>query len=215
MMEKNIPAMTPRFVHTYLKELGRQWTGQGVGVELGSWLGATAVSLLEGLVEAGYDRPFYCYDRWEANEEQVIKARDQGMRIENKQDLLPLFMSNVGLVYENVKACKGNISGTILDYPGDPVEFCLFDAPKSEPTFSNAIRGMVPYWIPGVTILGLLDYYFYLSKPKKIQERFLPPANFIKEHPHSFVRLKGWSPGDCSCVFFKYVKKIKYNALSK
>ena len=59
----HIPEMTPPYVHDYLRQLGREWTGQGVAIELGSWLGASAIPLLEGLVEAGYDRPFYCFDK--------------------------------------------------------------------------------------------------------------------------------------------------------
>ncbi|MBU0929950.1 MAG: hypothetical protein KJ623_02670, partial [Nanoarchaeota archaeon] len=39
-----------------------EWTGKGVAIELGSWLGATAVPLLTGLITAGYDKPFYAFN---------------------------------------------------------------------------------------------------------------------------------------------------------
>jgi len=45
--------MTSPEVHTYLEQLGSEWTGQGCAMELGCWLGATSVPLLQGLVQAG------------------------------------------------------------------------------------------------------------------------------------------------------------------
>ena len=78
---EGVPAMTPTVVHDYLARLGEEWSGRGVAVELGSWLGGTAVPLLRGLERAGYDRPFYAYDRWEATEDEVRKAVQQGTKI--------------------------------------------------------------------------------------------------------------------------------------
>ena len=51
-----LPSMTSLECQAYLKEIGQQWTGNGYAMELGSWLGASSIALLEGLVEAGYDR---------------------------------------------------------------------------------------------------------------------------------------------------------------
>lgn len=204
---KKIPAMTPPVVHDYLREVGRAWKQQGVAVELGSWLGATAVPLLEGLVEAGYDRPFYAYDIWTANEEQVLKARKEGVSLTVGQNLLPLFADNVERVYLNNKYNRGYINATILKYPKKPIEICLFDAPKCNPTFENAVRGLHEYWIPGVTILGLLDYYFYKDRPLK-DGRFLTPVKFMEKNKGCFTKLAEW-PDQCSCVFFRYENKLK------
>jgi len=206
---KGIPAMTPPVVHSYLGEIGRKWKKKGVVVELGSWLGATAVSLLEGLVQAGYDVPFYAYDIWKAHEEQVRKAEDQGVELQIEENLLPLFMQNVSKVYpaSKIMANRGYISDTIREYPPQPIEICLFDAPKREPVFSNVVRRLSPYWIPGVTILGLLDYYFYKSKKGEKQEVFRAPVKFIEEHEGCFEKIAEW-PDKCNCVFFKYIKKL-------
>lgn len=197
--------MSPPVVFDYLREVGRAWRHQGVAIELGSWLGATARPLLEGLVEAGYDRPFYAYDRWKANKQEVEKANRQGTKIKRDENLLPLFLSNVG--YENVKAYRGSIADTIKSYPGDPIEICLFDAPKRDPVFEVAIDVLSPYWIPGVTVLGLLDYYFYMRKSGKSRRPFLSPVKFIKRHPESFTKLAEW-PGQTCAVFFRYEKKL-------
>ena len=202
-----IPAMTPPEVLHYLRDTGRAWTGKGVFVELGCWLGATGAATLAGLSKAGYDKPFYCYDRWSANESEVRKAREQGVSIVEKQNLLPLFLDNVG--YDNTKAYRGSIERTVRSYPGDPIEICLLDAPKRNPIFNNVMRTLRPHLIPGVTVLGLLDYYFYRSVGRTRKARFMAPVHYMRKNRKHFTILAEW-PGLTSCVFFK-VESIPKN----
>jgi hypothetical protein len=204
---KTIPAMTPTVVHDYLRKIGSEWQRKGVAMELGSWLGGTAVPLLEGLVQAKYNRPFYCFDKWEANLQQVASAKSQGLQIRNNQDLVPIFLSNTRAIYDNVACYVGNISATIQRFPGVPIEICLFDAPKQEPTFTNAINVVIPHFIPGVTIFGLLDYNFWKKRAGKEREQLLAPVKWMEAHKDYFEQLMEW-PEECSCVFFKYIKKI-------
>lgn len=201
-----IPALSPKIVHDYLWDIGRQWTGQGIAIELGSWLGATSVPLLEGLVKAGYDRPFLAYDSWQANNEQVFCAQEQGVKIENKQDLQPIFYENVAKVYDKVYCFKGRIEINIRRYPPQlPIEICILDAPKKDSVFDPCIKILQKYWIPGVTTLGLLDYYFY--KDHTNRPDLLAPVKYIESHRDNFEKIVEW-PDRCSCVFFKYIKKI-------
>lgn len=210
ILNNNIPAMTPKVVHNYLYRIGQEYTGQGVAMELGCWLGATARSLLQGLREAVYTMPFFCYDRWQANEEQVIKAKEQGVAIRNKQDLLPLFLNNIQPIYKNIIARKGNLPERLKTYPGYPIEICIFDAPKTNPTFIECIKALIPYWIPGVTIVGLLDYHWYKSDVhnSKQQKKNKAPVHFIEKYTDSFTLLAEW-PDECTCAFFRYEKEIK------
>lgn len=201
--------MTPTVVHDYLRHIGRQWKGKGTAVELGAWLGASSAALLTGLIEAGYNLPYYVYDHWTANGEQVQKAGSVGVKLKDNQDLLPLFLKNVS-VYTHVHAVRGNISDTIRKYPGGPIEVCLFDAPKREPVFSTAMNAVLPHFIPGATVLGLLDYYFYRFRHPG-DNRFLAPVTFVKRHRDNFVKIKEWADDEThhSPVFFKYVKCVK------
>lgn len=199
----NVPAMTPTCVHSYLYEIGTQWSGKGVAVELGSWLGATAIPLVTGLKKAGYDRPFYCYDRWKANAEEVQKAKAQGLEIKEGQNLFPLFLDNVSAHYNNIQAFRGPITDT-LKWHGEPIEICIFDAPKRDPVFSYAMRQVAPSFIPGVTVLGLLDFYFYRRCEGKKREACKVPVRFIERNGDCFIPVAQW-PDKCSCVFFKYM----------
>jgi hypothetical protein len=202
---KGIPAMTPPIVHEFLYELGLWWSGKGIVVELGGWLGATTRALLDGLGKK-YNLPYYCYDRWQANQPETLKAKLQGVDILPEQNLLPLFLQNVN--YENIQALKGDISTNIKNYHGDDIEICLFDAPKREPIFSDCMNILLPHFIPGVTILGLLDYYFYRRQENTCKcKNFLAPVKFIEAHNENFEKIAEW-PNECSCVFFKYIKEI-------
>lgn len=200
--------MTPKCVHDYLTELGRQWTGKGIAIELGSWLGATAAALLTGLVEVGYNKPFYCCEKWEANEVQVKKAAKQGVILVDKENILPKFINNIIPIHPNIQASRGKISSAIKNYPGEPIEICIFDAPKTDPTFTDAIQVLSPYWIPGVTVLGLLDYYQYVGMTGKKRDKNLAPIKFMKKYSANFTKIKEWKDGS-SAVFFKYDKKLE------
>ena len=198
----NIPAMTPPVVLDYLYELGKGWTGKGVAVELGSWLGATAAALLEGLVEAGYDRPFYAFDKWRANGEQVGKAAMAGVKLEHGQNLLPLFMQNVQLVYNNVVPVQGRIPGSLLIYGSERIEILLFDAPKREPIFTGAVDALRPYWLPGM-VWGLMDYNFWKSRETQKDRRvYQAPVRWMGRHRGEFEVMSDWE--ESSSVFFKY-----------
>lgn len=210
---KGIPAMSPPEVHNYIRDLGRAWTGQGCAMEVGCWLGATSAALLEGLVEAGYDKPFWAFDRWVANESEVRKAKDQKVKLKLKQDLMPVYAKNTLARYDNVKMVKGNIPRSLKTYPAGPIEICLFDAPKRNPAFMGATAHVIRHFIPGVTVFGLLDYYFYVSRKRQRKgdwKKFLAPVNFIENHPENFTMLREF-PNDGSCVFFRYEKPISWN----
>lgn len=201
-----IPAMTSRQVHEYLETLGRAWTGNGVAMELGCWLGASSIALLKGLVKAGYDKTYWAFDAWKANHDQLPKAVSQGVKLKLGQDTLPLFLGNTLQYYKNVEAVKGTLPSTLFGYDGQPIEFCLFDAPKTDPTFRMCVDYLQPYWIPGVTILGLLDYNFYLRHSGEKRKKFRAPVNFMEKYGDHFKIEKQW---DNECVvFFRFMKKL-------
>lgn len=203
----NIPSMTPECVHKYLYKIGTEWSGEGIAIELGSWLGATAVPLLKGLKKAGYDNPFISYDNWKVTEKQILKAEIQGVKINKDTNLKIEFLRNVRNVYDYLVCRKGEIQNTIIKYNDFPIEICIFDAPKSDPLFDISIRSLLPYFIPGTTILGLLDYNSYKKKDGDQREKLLAPVRFIDRNSDYFQKIAEW-PDQCSCVFFKYTKKL-------
>jgi hypothetical protein len=203
---KGIPSMMPEIVHYYLAALGSYWDGHGCVVELGCWLGATTRALLDGLERAGYDRLYHAYDRWQATDEQVVKAEAQEVHLKTGQDLLPLFAKNATspLLYCH----QGELGTTLASYPqapgelGSAVEICLFDAPKEDPLFTTCMSTLRPHFIPNVTVVGLLDYYFFKEHPDRPE--LLAPVAYMEKHGKSFKKIAEW-PEQCSCVFFRYL----------
>lgn len=201
-----VPAMTSRQVHDYLETLGRSWTGKGAAMELGCWLGASSIALLKGLVQAGYDRTYWAFDAWKATPDQLPKAKAQGVDLKARQDTLPIFLKNVRQVYTNLETIKGPLPSTLFGYDGQPIEICIFDAPKADPTFRMCIDYLQPYWIPGVTILGLLDYNFYLRHTGEKRRKFRAPVDFMEKFGDHFQIEKQWD--NESVLFFRFMKKL-------
>lgn len=204
---EGIPAMTSPQVHAYLQELGSEWQGKGTVMELGCWLGASAVALLKGLKGAGYYYPFWAFDKWIVDSSQPAKAAAQGWKLEVGEDTHPLFLHNVDPVYDKVKSVQGGMPDTLKQYDGASIEICIFDAPKADPTFTSCVKALIPYWVPGVTILGLLDYDFYLRHQGPKREQFRAPVRFMEKYGSHFSIVKEWD--DEAVKFFKYEKEIK------
>jgi len=206
-----IPAMTPTEVHAYLYRLGKSWSGYGSALELGSWLGASATHLARGLREVGYDLPFWLFDRWEATYNQVELASEFGQRLTIGQDTAQICEKNVKGQYEQVQCVRGDLPKSLKKYDGNKIEFCIFDAPKRNPVFIKCMEALEPLFIPGITVLGLLDYYSY-TKVKGVtvvENPRMAPVDFITGHPDHFEMIMDW-PGLCSCAFFKYLKPVKW-----
>lgn len=205
-----IPAMTPSVVHEYLYQLGTEWTGKGVAMELGSWLGATSAPLLRGLMKAGYDRPFWAFDRWWANEQQITKALKQGVTLTRGQNTMKLYLENVLPIYKNIVAVRSVIPGGLTSYSGDPIEILILDAPKRNPVFKGCMEYLLPHCIPGVTIIGLLDYHFWRQRTGEQRKALKAPVLFMEKYKDNFSFLQDWDTNICSCVFFKYEKQMSW-----
>jgi len=203
-----IPAMTPTEVHDFLREIGSHWTGQGCAVELGCWLGATSVPLLEGLITAGYNKSYWAFDRWRASEAEVEKARLQGQQLVVGQDLMHIYVKNVTPVYDDIIAVRGDLPQILEKFTPQSIEFIIFDAPKRNPVFARCMRALLPYFIPGVTVVALLDYYAYRKNTGAVYERLKAPVYFIENNIDSFSMIRNW-PELCSCAFFKYIKPCR------
>ena len=154
-----IPSMTNAAAHLALDALGQHWTGRGVAVECGCWLGASSAALLRGLVAADYDRPFYAFDRWEANDSEVRKAGAVGVRLAVGEDLMGHWLANVAPVYGKLQPCRCDLAG--LTWKHGPVEVLVMDAAKREPTFSHVMGEFVPHLVDGAWVV-LLDYDYWL-----------------------------------------------------
>jgi hypothetical protein len=59
-----------------------------------------------------------------------------------------------------------------------------------------------PHFIPGVTVLGLLDYYIFKDHPTRPELR--APVSYMEKNHRAFEKMIEW-PERCSCAFFRYL----------
>jgi len=210
MKETNkIPAMTSPGVHTYLEQLGSEWTGQGCAMELGCWLGASSIPLLRGLVKAGYDRDFWAFDRWWVKQDQIDKAAKQGFKLVKGQDSSLIYLKNVKAIYSKINAFRTELPGGLTNYPGGRIEILILDSVKRNPVFPDTMNYLLPYCIPGVTIIGLLDYHFWERLEGEKRKAMRAPIEFMEKYGEHFSLLNEWKIEDV-CAFFKYEKQISW-----
>ena len=196
-----IPSMTPPCVHDYLTEVGVSWACRGWAVECGSWLGASCAALGRGLLAAGYEGAIHCYDQWRANESEARKALAQGCDVEAGDDLLPLFMWNMGQSGVDVVPHRVRIEDA--EWDAGPIEVFVLDTAKRDPAWTHVVETFGPSWIPGVTTLALLDYHYWRKMELPRQPYYRVQEDFVQAHPESFTLLKDW-PRRCSSAFFRY-----------
>lgn len=147
-------------------------------VEVGAWLGAGTQHLNVG-------RKLYVYDRFRALPGEVIKARAFGVDLVANQDTLPWVEARVpGPLY---------IQGEILDahYDGPRIGLYVDDACKREPLWNHAIRTFSPQFVPGETVVFLMDFDYPVCD---VQRRY--------------VEAEGWKMlerriGGTSCAVFR------------
>jgi len=205
-----IPSMTAAVVLESLTKLGATWR-VGLAVECGSWLGATCAALAAGLVRAGYDRPIHCFDQWRATWSEVRKAGEAGVRIEPGQNLEPLFRANVTPTYPDLVTHRGPIQGA--KWTGEPIAFFLLDGAKTEPAFSATLRTFGPSWVPGLTVVGLLDYFYWQKQiGPRLREHYRNQARFVETHEDSFRLMRGWY--GLSSAIFRYEAPIDWSTVS-
>ncbi len=176
----HIPRMINEPTGRYCYQMGRRWSGPGLAVELGCWLGYSCACMAKGLVAAGYDREIHCYDHWRASREEVRHAKQRaGLKLKRKQDLTPVFLEFVTPVYERLVPHRCRVADARWD--GEPIELFVLDAAKRNPDFATVLRAFGPSWIPGVTSVLLLDLYHYRQSEHtperrelfRVQKRFL------------------------------------------
>jgi len=197
-----IPAMNSSCVHDFLKKIGHSWQGLGTVVEVGAWLGGSAMPLLEGLKAVGYNDFYWAFDRWKADVAEAKKAEKQGVLITEGENLMPRFFQNLSGIHSKFSTARGEIEEKIGCYEGGPIEICLLDAPKTDPLFTHVLLTLARFFIPQVTVIGMMDYYFY--REKQNPDPYKAAENFVKCHPSCFLQTAEFGE-ESSAVFFKYL----------
>jgi predicted O-methyltransferase YrrM len=137
------------------------YTGSGRIVDLGCWLGATALALAQGVAGSAHarrDQPIVAYDRfvWEQWMTDVTSSMNLPWRFRPGDDFY--------FVAENLlrpyRALVSLHRGDLLEVTPcvEPIEFLFIDAMKSWPLADRIIRGYFPQLIPGRALVVQQDF---------------------------------------------------------
>jgi hypothetical protein len=203
-----VPAMTTPFELCMFETYARDaYTGRGLIVDLGCWLGATTYSLARGLVsnKRVLDAPpIHAFDLfvWDLFMDEIAE------RIGLQHDYLPgdsyyeAAQGYLGPYGEFVRLIEEHLIGY---RPGpDPVEFLLVDAQKNWPLGHSITAGFFPVLMPKVSYVVQQDFCYH--RLDEVQTRMIMWA--LRDHFECIHHV----PQSCSVVF-RCTKRIDRDAL--
>ncbi|MBI4880325.1 MAG: class I SAM-dependent methyltransferase [Planctomycetes bacterium] len=150
----DVPGMIAPAEQRYLYWLtSATFTGQGAVVEVGTWLGKSALHLAAGLRDAGLGGALYCFDRFRWREHA---AAPQGLA--PGSDTAPLVRSTLLPVHQDLVLTSTEIKD--LRWRQGPIEILFLDAPKAHRPFVHCLREFGPSLLPGVSLLASQDFAY-------------------------------------------------------
>lgn len=205
-----IPSMGGRelgpIFNRYIKTMER---GLDV-VEIGAWLGAGTLELALSMCEYGHDREsaLRVFDRFEADESQVVKAAglhqySANILVDNAGSVVKL---NVGMdtlpivkdflhCFKFVRFYKGEIGH--VQYQGNKIGVLVIDAVKRDPYFTAMMKKFEPYLADGAVVF-LMDFYYH----EKVKGAGTECQGVYVEKSGRYVFLE--HPPNLSCAVFRY-----------
>jgi hypothetical protein len=201
-LAEQIPSMGGRKLGPLLRNLARDAEPGTAIVEVGCWLGAGTAQLALGISERkAMDVTLHCFDRWTANEAEVEKAAKAGWQIEPGEDTLPRFRAVLAPLGVPLACHKGDLLNARWD--NGPISVYVDDASKMPNLFVHVLRTFGPSWIPGTTIVVLMDLYMWKKSGDKRHEC---QKDFL------FLYHRHFKPIQVSLnnVAFRYVEKIDF-----
>lgn len=169
-------------------------------VEVGCWLGAGTAFLALGAMRSR--AIVHTFDRWSATEEEVEKAAKFGVALKPFADTLPIVRAMLEKIPAAIYFHQGRIRETT--WPDCPIGLYVDDATKVAPLWEHAMRVFRPHFIPGKTILVLMDYFFFESMRKQGREnweRYRAQADYMQAHAAEFQMLESRIGGTTAAVF--------------
>ena len=204
------PSMGGKEIGPFLRGLVRTAPASTAIVEVGSWLGAGTAQLALGLRERGADQSvaIHTYDRWVATKPEIEKAeRKANIRFSPNQDTLPWVMQALHPFGVGIKFIKGDILAA--NWAGGPISVYVDDAAKQPARFFHVLRTFGPSWIPGVTVLVLMDFHFW---EKTGSEEHKCQKYFIDAYSEYFTQMEDFRRD--SNAAFVYRKKLDFERLN-
>lgn len=153
-----IPSMGGKKIAPLLRQATRNAPADTSVVEVGCWLGAGTAQLALGIRErqCAEDVSLHCFDQWKATPGEVEKAARWGVGLSVWEDTLPRVRRALEPFNVPIRFHKGDIRRSRWD--GGPISVYVDDLSKSPSKFIRALLTFGPWWVPGETVIVLMDY---------------------------------------------------------
>jgi hypothetical protein len=200
-----IPSMNWQTVKDKLREYAQQVEDGQVVVEVGTWLGACTAAMMLGLKESGKTNvAIHMYDRFKTYLSQVEKAEKFGVVLENNKSYFALVEKYLKPFEVPFIMHQGDIKKAKYD---GKCKIGLFvdDASKKKEAFLHTMKTFNPFFIPGKTIVALLDYHYWEKKPGKGYECQRDYMEANKKHYKYLFRIVNPDGQKSSEAFFLYL----------
>ena len=184
---RQIPSMGGCEIGSLLMKAAREAPNDTAIVEVGCWLGAGTAQLALGIKDRAEPEriALHCYDRWQANESEVEKASRFGLALDCDADTLPVMRQYLSPFDLPIQFHKGDILGS--QWTGGPISIYVDDAAKKWQVFYHVLLTFGPHWIPGETLVVLMDYDIWT---KTGMDEHMCQKRFIEENSHYFERIQ-------------------------
>lgn len=215
ILAAKIPHMGGGLMGPFLQKLAREATSGTAIVELGAWLGAATAHLAIGMRQRGsMDVSLHVYDNFSTSKSSAEKANRQGYEhVREGDDTLPLVQSTLAPFGVEIDWHKGMLTSA-TEWGGKPISVYSDDASKYGHTFYTCLKIFGPSWIPGTTIVVLMDYNLY-AKSKATGEKLdslRAQHDFIQKFSEHFEPVPTGTTYN-TVRAFRYLKALDFAAL--
>lgn len=209
VLAAGFPSMCAHQIGQELRQFARQAPDDTVIVEVGSWLGAGSAWLSLGVRErpAPDTVAIHCFDRWRINAAEAVKAERKGFpELAEGTDSLPFVRRQLTPFGVALHFHQGEINAARWD--GTPISVYVDDACKTPRQFRYVMRTFGPAFVPGSTVLVLMDFSHWTISGNPDHEC---QKDFIASHPNAFEPIPLHHSGTIAA--FRYRGGVDFQAL--
>lgn len=213
--DRPIPEMGGRRIGAFLRKWASDAPANTAIVELGTWLGAGTAEMAMGIATRTdtHNIRVHTFDSFKMSASSAEKARNQGVEFYEGDDTLPWVEAALTRFQPLVEFHKGMLDESTT-WTGEPISLYVDDATKYPYTFYLCLKKFGPSWIPGKTIVVLMDALIYLKKNDLTSKRIADlriQHDFVNDRPDSFTPIEGFR--DTSVAAYRYEGGIDFATL--
>lgn len=207
-----IPCMGAKKIGTILRQAAAEVPAGSCIVEVGAWLGAGTAQLAMGAMASPSGPEVHVFDRFTASASEVGKAAAADITLVEGQDTRPVVGKHLSAFDASVHLHRGDIRD--IEWTHGSIGLYVDDASKEMKEFSHVLKTFGPSWVPGQTILIMMDFGYWrkFAHDPAAEKRLRAQYDFITAHPDCFEMVDERPVKGSSAAIIRYTKAFDFNA---